>query len=344
VSKRAKTDGALIPIQQQQQASNKQLIPLPPGVKRTSSLLSPTMLLSGHQGEVWATKFSPSGKELASASFDKTILLWKTTGECPNYGLLSGHTSSVLDVVWNADGTALWSCSADRTVILWDVVQGQRQRKLQNHKSIVNSVAVAKDKHLAASASDEGISYIWDARSKQPAFTIREKHPMLSVALSASGQADRLFVSGIDPDIHMYDLRHPQQSSMTLSGHVDSVTGISLSPDGSHLLSNSMDQTLRMWDIRPYAGGDRCVKFFMGHVHNFEKNLLRCSWSPDSSKVAAGSADRFVYVWDAASGRVLYKLPGHAGSVNEVVFHPQEPIIASASSDRNIYLGEMSDV
>lgn len=35
---------------------------------------------------------------------------------------------------------------------------------------------------------------------------------------------------------------------------------------------------------------------------------------------------RFVYIWDTTTRRILYKLPGHAGSVNEVAFHPEEPI------------------
>lgn len=59
---------------------------------------------------------------------------------------------------------------------------------------------------------------------------------------------------------------------------------------------------------------------------SLSQNLLRCAWSPDGSRVAAGSGDRFVYVWDTTSRRVVYKLPGHAGSVNEVDFHPTEPI------------------
>lgn len=37
----------------------------------------------------------------------------------------------------------------------------------------------------------------------------------------------------------------------------------------------------------------------------------------------------------------VLQLPGHKGSVNEAVFHPKEPIIGSASSDKNIYLGEI---
>lgn len=81
---------------------------------------------------------------------------------------------------------------------------------------------------------------------------------------------------------------------MLLKGHSDSVTGLRVSPDGGHLLSNAMDNTLREWDVRPYAPPNRCTKVFTGHMHNFEKNLLRCDYAADGSKVACGSADRMV--------------------------------------------------
>ncbi|MFN3383079.1 MAG: hypothetical protein ACK41O_26730 [Runella zeae] len=85
-----------------------------------------------------------------------------------------------------------------------------------------------------------------------------------------------------------------------LEGHEDTVTGISLSADGSYLLTNAMDNTVRIFDVRPFvAGGDaaRCVKVFYGVQHGLEKNLLRCAWTTDGSKVAAGSSDSFVFVW-----------------------------------------------
>lgn len=78
-----------------------------------------------------------------------------------------------------------------------------------------------------------------------------------------------------------------------------------------------------------------------GHLHNFERNLLRCDYSPDGARVTCGSADRQVHVWEQASRKLLYKLPGHNGSVNEVVFHPKEPVIGSASSDKTLFLGEL---
>lgn len=58
-------------------------------------------------------------------------------------------------------------------------------------------------------------------------------------------------------------------------------------------------------------------------------------------QVTCGSGDRMVNIWDSASRRLLYKLPGHNGSVNEATFHPSEPIVASAGSDKQIYLGEL---
>jgi Prp8 binding protein len=39
---------------------------------------------------------------------------------------------------------------------------------------------------------------------------------------------------------------------------------------------------------------------------------------------------------------LLYRLPGHAGCVNEVHFHPTEPIIVSAGDDKKMYLGEIN--
>lgn len=78
-----------------------------------------------------------------------------------------------------------------------------------------------------------------------------------------------------------------------------------------------------------------------GAPQSFEKNLHRATWSADGERIAAGSGDRTVVIWDAKSGRLDWKLPGHVGSVNDVSFSPTEPIIASASTDRKILLGEL---
>lgn len=78
---------------------------------------------------------------------------------------------------------------------------------------------------------------------------------MVSVQVTAvhfSDGADKVYAGGIDNVVKVWDLRKGEMVMM-LEGHSDTVTGMSLSPDGSYLLTNSMDCTLRIWDMRPYA-------------------------------------------------------------------------------------------
>ncbi len=78
----------------------------------------------------------------------------------------------------------------------------------------------------------------------------------------------------------IWDIR-TGESTMSFKGHTDTITGLRLSPHGTLLLSNAMDNTLRVWDTRPYVEGDRCKCVMRGHVHNFEKALLRCVFGCD---------------------------------------------------------------
>jgi Prp8 binding protein len=108
---------------------------------------------------------------------------------------------------------------------------------------------------------------------------------------------------------------------------------------GNLLYTN--DSLVRIWDIKPFAPADRCLKVFEGAPHGYEKNLIRPCWATDGSQIACGSADRSVVIWQVESKKILYKLPGHKGCVNDVDWHPKEPIIMSASTDKTLFLGEV---
>lgn len=251
----------------------------------------------------------------------------------------AGHSGAVTQVKFSLDGNNLLSASTDTTLGLWDLVAGQRIRKYKGHTSFVNALSVTRrGPQIICSGSDDYTVKLWDVRKKLPTASMDSSFQVTAVSFNGTG--DQIFSGGIDNDIKVWDTRK-NEVLYSMKGHLDTITGLTLSPDGAYLLSNSMDNTLRIWDVRPYAPHERCVKVLQGQQHNFEKNLIRCNWSPDGSKVISGSADRFVYVWDVQARRVLYKLPGHNGCVNDVAFHPYEPIIVSGSSDKHIYIGEI---
>merc|ERR1712118_377112 len=127
-----------------------------------------------------------------------------------------------------------------------------------------------------------------DTRVRRSLETYTAKYQQTAAALSADDQL--VFTGGIDNVVQAWD-RRKKAVAFSLSGHTDTLTSLRLSPDGSYLMSNAMDSSLRIWDVRPYAPSDRCIKIFNGASHNFEKNLLRCNWSPDGRRITTGSAD-----------------------------------------------------
>ncbi|KAI8620824.1 WD repeat protein 57 [Chytriomyces sp. MP71] len=308
-------------------------------VQRTSSLAAPIMLLTGHESEVFSAKFSPNGQNVASGSFDRLIYLWNTYGECKNYNVLRGHKGAVLEVQWSQDGKRVYSASSDKMVAAWDAETGERIKKCKGHSSFVNSCSVSQGGvELAVSGGDDNKVFIWDIRQKNAAHSFSDKYQVTSVVFGPD--ASTVFSGGIDNEIKAWDLRKPDAVSYSLTGHLDTITGMRISPDGSALLSNAMDNTVRVWDIKPFASGSRMLKIFEGAPHGLEKHLLKPCWSSDGDFVAAGSADRSVVVWEVASKRIVYKLPGHKGCVTEVDWHPTEPILLSCSNDKTLFLGE----
>jgi len=212
--------------------------------------------------------------------------------------------------------------------------------RLVEHRSYVSSICPARQGSSCVTCSDDGTAKIWDFRAKTSSLTFTNQYPLTAVAFNEKG--DQVFAGGIDNLIHCWDVRKPTAELYRLLGHRDTVTSLRLDPMGSYLLSNGMDEEIRVWDISPFAQSKRCVKSFVGAKHSFEQNLIKANWSTTGTLVGSGSSDRMVYIWDTATRELKYKLPGHNGSVNEVSFHPKEPIIASCGSDKRIYLGEIA--
>ncbi|KAF2813016.1 WD repeat-containing protein 57 [Mytilinidion resinicola] len=309
-------------------------------VPRTSALQAPIMELTGHTGEVFATRFDPTSEHIASGSMDRSILLWRTYGQCENYGVLNGHKGAVLDLQWSRDSNTLFSASADMTLASWDLETGQRIRRHEGHEEVINCMDLSKrGEELVVSGSDDGYIGIWDPRQKHAIEYIETEFPVTAIALSEAG--NELFSGGIDNDIKVWDLRK-RAVAYSLIGHTDTVTSLQISPDSQSLLSHSHDSTVRTWDIRPFAATNRHLHTYDGAHVGMEKNLLKASWDSKGEKIAAASGDQSVIVWDARTGKLLYKLPGHRGCVNDVRFSPRdEPIIVSGSSDRTLMLGEL---
>ena len=72
--------------------------------------------LSGHGGEVLSIAFSPDGKLLASAGFDRVVNLWDAAG-FKGIRRIEGRKAAVNSVSFSPDGGLLASGAADGTAV-----------------------------------------------------------------------------------------------------------------------------------------------------------------------------------------------------------------------------------
>jgi WD40 repeat protein len=77
-----------------------------------------------HEGPVLGVAFSPDGRWLATASADRTAVVWNAATGDKRFSKPLQHNGDVLAIEFSLDGRRLVTASADGTARLWDAANG----------------------------------------------------------------------------------------------------------------------------------------------------------------------------------------------------------------------------
>ncbi len=302
--------------------------------------------LRGHLNDVNSVAFNRTGTILASASADKSIILWDVAKHQPFGSPLIGHTDWVNSVAFSPDGKLLASGSDDKTIILWNLKTQQPGRRLEGHTDWVRSVAFSSDGKMLASAGcgvmtesecTEGEIRLWDVETGRLLGQLRGHTAVVHhIAFSPAGPT--LASASDDETIILWNTQTQQPLSQPLTGHTDWVNTLAFSPDGQTLASGSRDGTIILWDLtsQPYRRRGRALT---GHINS----VLGLAFSPDGQKLASSSWDKTIIIWNVASREPLgAPLTGHTEVVKSVAFSPDGQTLASASADNTVILWNLA--
>lgn len=107
--------------------------------------------LSGHQEPVTSLAFSPDGRLLASASYDKTVILWAIPDGSPAQILT--HDDRIRAVAFSPDGKILATGGNDKTIHLWDVGAGVMLDTFRGLSGRINCIEFNPDGLFIAAGS-----------------------------------------------------------------------------------------------------------------------------------------------------------------------------------------------
>jgi cell division cycle protein 20 (cofactor of APC complex) len=200
-----------------------------------------TRLPSEHEYEICGLKWSPDGSQLASGSNSNSINIWDPRNPEKCLHTFDQHTAAVKALAWcpwKRNLLASGGGTGDRTIKFWDTAAGS------NLGSITTKAQIT--------------SVLWSKSSRE--------------LISSHGFTVDEQVTHCTIDVWKYP---SMQNIGKLSGHLDRILHTAISPDGTTVVSLSVDETIRFWDVFDSIGKIRKLPSIPKRTAPFDPNQLQ---------------------------------------------------------------------
>ncbi|KAG7662438.1 sconB [[Candida] subhashii] len=270
--------------------------------------------LTGHTKGVRSLVFD--NQKLITGGLDSTIKVWNYhTGTC--IATYRGHDDAVVSVDFS--NKSIVSGSADHTVRVWHV-DSRTCYTLRGHTDWVNCVKIHSPSNTIFSASDDTTIRMWDMATNEclRIFGGPENNGHIGQVqcVIPFTYKEQLVEDEVEdesePETHSHPHQHPLphnqppplQQQPPANHTLNSTAELPVNGP-THLLTSSLDNTIKLWDIKT----GKCIRTQFGHIEGV--------WSinSDTFRIISGAHDRLIKVWDLQNGKCLHTF-GNDSSVS----------------------------
>jgi WD40 repeat protein len=198
-------------------------------------------------GRIVHIAFMPDGKSFYTGSSDQLIRIYDTaTGK--EKTKLTGPKYQLYGLALSSDGKQLVSCYSSGDVTSWNTKTNKigptyNPVPKTSSKGECHAVAFSPDNKILAAGFDDGTIVFMDSSTGKELRRAKVADSVNALAFAANG---KLAAGTQNEELAIVDTAG---AVTTMKGHGRPITDVTVTSDGKHLVSGSMDMTVRVWSV-----------------------------------------------------------------------------------------------
>ncbi|XP_045764510.1 protein qui-1 isoform X1 [Maniola jurtina] len=243
---------------------------------------------------------------------------------------LNGHLGHITCVTFSPNNLLVLSGSEDRTVVVWQLADNSSSLTYKGHQSALQTLLMMSDGRRAMSGDRARNVHVWLVDSGIVLHSATCPTASIDVTLNMKFAV----LSDGDNSVRIWALAEGDSGEEKRSvSHAERVTCFALTADSQHVVTGSMDMSLKVWQL----DGGKLSQVLVGH-----SDIVTCVAVSITNKtqVVSGSWDYNLIVWDINTGSDVHLLSGHLGKVTCVKVTGDGSIAVSGAEDKTLIIWE----
>ncbi len=244
----------------------------------------------------WSVAFSPDGASIAVGGQTKSSVLMFDVATGQVRQVLVGEGPGTGRVAYSPDGSMIAAASNEGVISIWSSESGSLLRTIIGANTGESGLAFSPDGRRIVTPQWGGYARVWDVTHVKVAkFKPPQESKVQFVSISADGS--RLVM--LSDAVTLWDYSNPASAKRTVLDPKPGATWyVSVSPDGSRVLTTGSDGSMKLWD-----GQGTLVKEFPRR----RPTIVGAAFSRNAERLACIDYEGRVFVIDPSSESVLFE-------------------------------------